>query len=64
MVKSVFALSAESAREYKQDFNLITTVPPNSWSEGSIFLSNCPKTDDNAHWWALLAAAKWQKVSN
>ena len=62
------APSAESAREYKQEFDRIGPVPPNSWYEGSIRLSNCPSevtyTPDGvapAQWRVILNDAKWKK---
>lgn len=62
------APSAESAREYKQDFDRIGPVLPNSWYEVNINLSNCPSevtyTPDGvtpAHWRIILNAAKWRK---
>ncbi|KKL93373.1 hypothetical protein LCGC14_1875310, partial [marine sediment metagenome] len=63
-----FAPSAESAREYKQDFGRIGPVPSNSWHEGSIRLSNCPseviyalKGVKPAQWRVILNAAKWKR---
>ncbi len=54
---------AAFSRVYKQDFGLIGTVPPNSWSEVNIELSNRPEVQGRSHWLVLLKAARWQKAS-
>ncbi len=63
MAESEIAASAVSARVYKQDSSFIGPVPPHSWSEVNIELSNCPDVEKRSHWLVLLKAAEWQKAS-